>query len=108
MSFSNSLRPLGLAFLTLLAAAVGPNIFPAAEAGYGELNVFAIHFLLPAIRLLIVIVLLSRKWEPSITRCVVWGEPLIRVKSRRDLAGVSEKCPVFNSGNPLEEGGSEI
>jgi len=73
MSISNSLRPLALTLLALLAAAVGPNIFPAAEAGYGELNVFAIHFLLPAIALLIAIVLLSRKWEPSIARYIIWG-----------------------------------
>jgi hypothetical protein len=73
MSFSNSLRPLALALLTLLAAAIGPNIFPAAEAGYGELNVFAIHFLLPAIALIIVIGFLSRKWEPSIARYIIWG-----------------------------------
>ena len=76
MGFSNfvkGLRPLLLILLTLLAAAVGPNIFPAAEAGHGELNIFAIRLLLPAIAVLAVITVLSRKWEPTIARSIVWG-----------------------------------
>jgi len=76
MKFSESMpnfRRLALISLALLAAAVGPNIFPAAEAGYGELNVFAIRLLLPAIVALVVIVALSRKWEPVIARSIVWG-----------------------------------
>jgi hypothetical protein len=43
MEFSNivkSLRPISLISLALLAA-VGPNIYPAAEAGYGQLDTFA-------------------------------------------------------------------
>lgn len=66
-------RRLALISLALLAAAVGPNIFPAAEAGYGELNIFAVRLLLPAVVLLVVIIVLSRKWEPSIARSIVWG-----------------------------------
>jgi hypothetical protein len=67
------LRPLSLAGLALLAAAVGPNIFPAAEAGYGELNIFAVRLLLPAIAVLVVIVILGRRREPAIARSIVWG-----------------------------------
>jgi len=76
MGFSNSvkgLRPLSLILLALLAAAVGPNIFPAAEAGHGELNILAVRLLLPAITVLAVIAVLSRKWEPAIARSIVWG-----------------------------------
>lgn len=76
MNFANivkELRPLSLVLLALLAAAVGPNIFPAAEAGYGELNIFSIRLLLPAIAVLVVIVALSRRWEPAIARVIVWG-----------------------------------
>lgn len=72
-NFLKELRPLSLVLLALLAAAVGPNIFPAAEAGYGELSIFAIHLLLPAIAALVVIVALSRRWEPAIARSIVWG-----------------------------------
>jgi hypothetical protein len=74
MGFSNfvkGLYPLSLILLALLAAAVGPNIFPAAEAGYGELSIFAIRLLLPAIAVLVVIVILGR--EPAIARSIVWG-----------------------------------
>ena len=71
--FAKELRPLSLVLLALLAASVGPNIFPAAEAGYGELNIFAIRLLLPAIAVLVVIVALGRKWEPAIARSIVWG-----------------------------------
>jgi hypothetical protein len=71
--FVKGLRPLSLVLLALLAAAVGPNIFPAAEAGYGELNLFAIRLLLPAIAVLVVIVILGRRWEPAIARTIVWG-----------------------------------
>jgi hypothetical protein len=71
--FVKGLPPLLLVLLALLAAAVGPNIFPAAEAGYGELNLFAIRLLLPAIAVLVVIVILGRRWEPAIARTIVWG-----------------------------------
>lgn len=73
MGFSNLLRPLSLISLAFLAAAVGPNIFPAAEAGYGELNVFAINLLLPAIVVLAIVVALSRKWQPNVARSIAWG-----------------------------------
>jgi hypothetical protein len=72
-TFFRRLRPLFLLGLALLGAAVGPNIFPAAEAGYGNLSTFAIHFLFPAIVVLVVIAVLSQKWEPTITRSLVWG-----------------------------------
>jgi hypothetical protein len=72
-SFSSRFRTPLLVLLTLLAAAVGPSIFPAAEAGYGELNVFAVQLLLPAIAVLSAIAILSRKWEPNVARSIAWG-----------------------------------
>lgn len=76
MKFSElmpNFRRLAFISLTLLAAAVGPNIFPAAEAGYGELHIFAIRLLLPAIAVLAVIAILSRKWEPAVARSIIGG-----------------------------------
>ena len=57
----------------LLLAAVGPNIFPAAEAGYGTLSSFAVHLLLPAIAVLIVLALAVRRRQPDLWRAVVRG-----------------------------------
>ncbi len=76
MDFSNTLRGFrsaSLILVALLAAAVGPNIFPAAEAGYGEMNVFAIRFPLPAFVVLAIVVALGRKWDPKVARSVAWG-----------------------------------
>src|SRR5579884_1060230 len=64
-------KGLGSLFLTglaLLLAAVGPNIFPAAEAGYGSMNVFAKEFLIPSI-----IGLLTWRRNPHLTQSIVWG-----------------------------------
>jgi len=57
----------------LLLAAVGPNIFPAAEAGYGNLSTFAVQLLLPAIAALIVLALAVRRRQPDLWRAVAWG-----------------------------------
>lgn len=59
--------------IALALAAVGPNIFPAAEAGYGNLEQFALWFLLPSIGLLLVLSLALWRREPSLTRAVVLG-----------------------------------
>lgn len=59
--------------LALAAASVSPLIFPAAEAGYGNLSDFAVQFLLPAIAVLIVIVALGWKWAPRVARAVFRG-----------------------------------
>lgn len=57
----------------LLLAAVAPNIFPAAEAGYGTLHTFALNLLLPAIAILIVLALAVRNRQPDLWRAVVFG-----------------------------------
>ncbi len=58
-----------LVFLGL--ASVGPNLFPAAQAGYGNLHAFAIRLLLPSIVLLGLGVVASRHWFPELSRTVV-------------------------------------
>lgn len=69
----HTLRALSLISLALLAATVAPLIFPAAEAGYGSLNAFAMDLLFPAIGALVLIALLARKWEPVVARSIIWG-----------------------------------
>lgn len=69
----NGLGNLFLIGLTLLLAAVAPNIFPAAEAGYGSMNVFAKEFLVPSIIGLAIIALLAWKRNPQVARSIVWG-----------------------------------
>jgi hypothetical protein len=59
--------------LTLALASVGPNIFPAAMAGYGALNVLAKQWLIPSIIGLVIIALLARKRSPLIARSIAWG-----------------------------------
>lgn len=68
-----SIRTLLLTLLVLLAASVGPMIFPAAQAGHGNLAELASHLLLPAIGLLIIITLVAWKWAPTLFRAVVYG-----------------------------------
>jgi hypothetical protein len=70
---SRQLRPLSLVLLALLAASVGPLIFPAAQAGYGSLAAFATHLLLPAIGILAAVTMIGRKWHPAIGRFILRG-----------------------------------
>jgi hypothetical protein len=67
------LRSLFLILTALLAAAVGPLIFPAAEAGHGNLSMLATHLLLPAIAVLVVISIVSLKWQAAVAKSIVWG-----------------------------------
>jgi Family of unknown function (DUF6789) len=69
-------KGLGTLILTGLAlalASVGPNIFPAAMAGYGTLKLLAEQWLIPSIVGLAVIALLARKRSPLIARSIAWG-----------------------------------
>lgn len=59
--------------IILALAAVGPNIFPAAQAGYSNLSTLATHVLLPSVIALVVIALASRKREPKLWRAIAWG-----------------------------------
>jgi hypothetical protein len=65
-------RTLLIAVLLILAA-VGPNIFPAAQAGYSNLAILASDALLPSVLALAVLAASIRKREPDIWRAVVWG-----------------------------------
>lgn len=59
---------------TILAlASVGPLIFPAAEAGYGNLEQFAVRFLLPSVVLLSILTALLRRSQLSLSRSIAWG-----------------------------------
>lgn len=59
--------------LVLFLAAIGPNIFPAAQAGYGTLHVLAIRLLLPSILALAVLVVIFRKGQPELSRTIMLG-----------------------------------
>ena len=54
-------------------AAVGPNIFPAAQAGYGTLHVLAIRLLLPSILVLALISPGIWRGQRAISRAVLGG-----------------------------------
>jgi hypothetical protein len=69
----NTLGKLLLIGLVLALAAVGPNIFPAAEAGHGTMDVLAKQFLFPSIIGLAIIALLAWKRNPAVARSIAWG-----------------------------------
>jgi len=69
----NNWGDLLLIALTLALASVGPNIFPAAMAGYGTLNVLAKQLLIPSIIGLAIITLLAWKRNPLVARSIAWG-----------------------------------
>jgi hypothetical protein len=59
--------------VVLLLAAVGPNIFPAAQDGYSSLHVLAVRFLLPSILALAVLAVMFRKGQPELSRAILLG-----------------------------------
>jgi len=59
--------------VVLALAAVGPNIFPAAQAGFSTLHVLAIRLLLPSILALALISAAIWRSQPAIYRAVLWG-----------------------------------
>jgi hypothetical protein len=59
--------------VALALAAVGPNIFPAAQAGYSTLHVLAIRLLLPSVLALAAISAAIRRSHSAISRAVLWG-----------------------------------
>jgi hypothetical protein len=61
-----------IAFVLTLAA-VGPNIFPASQAGYSMLHVLAIRLLLPSILALALISAAIWRSQRAIARAVIWG-----------------------------------
>ena len=65
-------RALLIGFLLLLAA-VGPNIFPAAQAGYSTLPTLATRLLLPSLLILGGLTLALRRSQPDLARAIVGG-----------------------------------
>jgi hypothetical protein len=59
--------------IVLALAAVGPNLFPAAQAGYSTLHVLAIRLLLPSILGLGLIPAALWRSQSALSRAVVWG-----------------------------------
>jgi hypothetical protein len=59
--------------IALALASVAPLIFPAAQAGYGNLESFALWFLLPAIGVLVVLSLALWRRDSSLGRAIVLG-----------------------------------
>ncbi len=57
----------------LVLAAVGPNIFPAAQAGYSNLATLATDLLLPSVIVLAALALAIRKRERGLWRAILWG-----------------------------------
>jgi hypothetical protein len=73
MNLLHRTRQLSLVLLALLAASVGPLIFPAAQAGYGSMAGFATRLLFPAIAVLGLLAVVSRKWNPALSRSILLG-----------------------------------
>lgn len=67
------LKSLLLLGIVMLAAAVGPLLFPAAMAGHGSLAEMATRFLLPSVAVFLVTAALGYRWRPALARLVVLG-----------------------------------
>lgn len=68
------LKKIVLAMLALLAAAIPPNLFVAAEAGYSTLSDLAVEFLIPSVIFLAILLVIS--WfagERNLSRQIVTG-----------------------------------
>lgn len=59
--------------LVLLLAAIGPNIFPAAQAGHGDMHTLALRLLLPSLFALVLLAILLRRSEPDLSRIILLG-----------------------------------
>jgi hypothetical protein len=59
--------------LVLSLAAVGPNIFPAAQAGHGDMQLLAVRLLLPSVFALALLAILLRRGQPDLSRIILLG-----------------------------------
>ncbi|MGE5321421.1 MAG: hypothetical protein ACM3SW_01070 [Actinomycetota bacterium] len=59
--------------IVLLLAAIGPNIFPAAQAGYSTLHLLAVRLLLPSIVALAVLAFALGKEQRELSRSILLG-----------------------------------
>lgn len=60
-----TMEELLLTAVVLAVAAVGPNIFPAAQAGYGKMSTLAEELLLPSLVLLVIALAIGKAWGKS-------------------------------------------
>lgn len=67
------MKSLFVTSLILLLAAVGPNIFPAAQAGYSSMPILATRLLIPSIAALAVALFVVRRRYPEVTRAALVG-----------------------------------
>ena len=58
---------------TLALASVGPLIFPAAQAGYSNMEALSTRLLIPAVVLLAGIAVWTWRRAPLVARSIVWG-----------------------------------
>lgn len=59
--------------IVLLLAAIGPNIFPAAQAGYSTLHLLAVRLLLPSIVVLAILTFVFGKEQRELSRGILLG-----------------------------------
>src|SRR5579859_4942944 len=70
----NRAEEIALGLLALLGAAVPPNIFPAAQAGFAKMSVLAIRYLAPSIFLLAgVLVFAAKRGHRHLVRRMLTG-----------------------------------
>lgn len=62
-----------LTAVTLALASVGPLIFPVAESGTSTMSALALHWMVPAVVLIALIALFTRRSQPFISRSIAWG-----------------------------------
>ena len=62
-----------LTTLVIVLAAAGPNIFPAAQAGFSTMKSMAEFVLLPTVAALIALTIYFRKSQPALHRAVIFG-----------------------------------
>jgi hypothetical protein len=65
MNLKRTIEELLLTAVVLAVAAVSPNIFPAAQAGYGTMPTLAKEFLLPSLVLLVIALAVGKAWGKS-------------------------------------------
>jgi len=54
-----------LTAVVLIVAAVGPNIFPVAQAGYAKMSTLAKGFLLPSLGIFVITMAIAKAWGKS-------------------------------------------
>jgi len=61
-------QKLGIVLLVLLLAAIGPNLFPIAQAGIANLSKMAVDYLIPSVVLILVLILVTHLLKFSLLK----------------------------------------